>query len=147
VLVLRDGARHKVRAGSLAHPAAAVVELCPDVWEPVHIDYPAEGGHAWAPLSAGASAVRAAELGGVDGDGAPAPSAPPTAGVTTTALATGGQQAGGGIAPTPPPAKPTGKAVRAWARERGMSVPARGPLPDDVVAAYQADQVGRPDGG
>lgn len=30
--------------------------------------------------------------------------------------------------------------VRAWAREQGIDVPARGKLPDEVIAAYQAAQ-------
>jgi hypothetical protein len=32
---------HKVRQGSLAHADAAVVQLCPDIWEPLPVDYPA----------------------------------------------------------------------------------------------------------
>lgn len=43
-----------------------------------------------------------------------------------------------------PPAEPviaTGpslKAVRAWAKAEGIDVPARGKLPDEVIARYQA---------
>ena len=40
----------------------------------------------------------------------------------------------------PSAAAPSTKAVRAWARESGIEVPARGPLPDDVVATYLAAQ-------
>lgn len=46
-------------------------------------------------------------------------------------------------APAPAPAVvaevvPSPKDVRAWAAEAGVEVPARGKLPDDVIAAYQA---------
>jgi len=38
----------------------------------------------------------------------------------------------------PEPAdKPAPKAVREWATEQGLDVPARGRLPEDVVEAYQ----------
>lgn len=43
---------------------------------------------------------------------------------------------------TAPADAPEAKAVRAWAREEGIDVPARGKVPDDVVAAYQAAQNG-----
>lgn len=36
------------------------------------------------------------------------------------------------------PAGPAPKDVRAWARAQGIDVPARGQLPADVVAQYQA---------
>lgn len=39
-------------------------------------------------------------------------------------------------------AKTSPKDVRAWARAEGVEVPARGPIPDEVVAAYQAAHAG-----
>jgi hypothetical protein len=33
---------------------------------------------------------------------------------------------------------PSTAKVRAWAREEGLDVPARGPMPDDVVERYTA---------
>lgn len=40
---------------------------------------------------------------------------------------------------TPPPADPpAAKDVRAWAKEKGIEVPARGALPEAVVAQYVA---------
>ncbi|UNZ22193.1 Lsr2 family protein [Streptomyces sp. 891-h] len=39
--------------------------------------------------------------------------------------------------PEKPAAKVDAKAVRAWAAEQGLEVPARGKLPDSVVEAYQ----------
>lgn len=38
--------------------------------------------------------------------------------------------------PAPAPKPPTAKAVRAWAKANSVEVPARGPLPDDIVARY-----------
>lgn len=34
-------------------------------------------------------------------------------------------------------ARPDAKSVRAWAKEQGMDVPAKGRIPDEVVNAYQ----------
>lgn len=47
------------------------------------------------------------------------------------------------VEPAPAPATtddaaPAPKDVRAWAAAEGIDVPARGKLPDDVIAAYQA---------
>lgn len=36
--------------------------------------------------------------------------------------------------------QPSAKDVRAWAKETGVAVPSRGPIPDEVVAQYQADR-------
>jgi hypothetical protein len=89
VMVSLAGTPHKVRQGSLAHPDAEVVGLCPDVWESLSLslDYPA---------------------------------------------------------PTPEPVasaeEPAPKDVRAWARDQGIDVPARGKVPDDVVEQYKAAQ-------
>lgn len=41
-----------------------------------------------------------------------------------------------------PAPKPPAKAVRAWAKEQGIEVPARGPLPDDVIERYVAAHQG-----
>ena len=51
----------------------------------------------------------------------------------------------GPAASTPPSAggaAPTNKAVRAWAKAEGIDVPARGKIPDDVIAQYEAAQGG-----
>lgn len=40
----------------------------------------------------------------------------------------------------PDPPAPSAAKVRAWAKAEGLDVPARGPMPDDVIAAYQAAQ-------
>lgn len=52
----------------------------------------------------------------------------------------GGADAGTAVAgeEEPPATVPAPKAVRAWARGQGIDVPARGPLPEDVVARYLA---------
>lgn len=41
-------------------------------------------------------------------------------------------------APAATEAPPPAKDVRAWARAEGLDVPARGPLPDDLVERYVA---------
>lgn len=45
----------------------------------------------------------------------------------------------GKLGPYPLPA-PDPATVRAWAVEHGINVPKRGPIPADVVAAYQEAQ-------
>lgn len=40
----------------------------------------------------------------------------------------------------PDPTQYDAKAVRAWAAQQGVDVPARGKLPDTIVAQYQAAQ-------
>lgn len=41
-MVSSGGTSHKVRRGSLAHPDAPVVGLCPEgTWAPLSLDYPA----------------------------------------------------------------------------------------------------------
>ncbi|WP_083924457.1 Lsr2 family DNA-binding protein [Nocardiopsis lucentensis] len=52
-------------------------------------------------------------------------------------LASGGSATGAVASSEPSTAE-----VRAWAREHGYEVPARGKLPDDVVAAYKAAHEG-----
>lgn len=42
--------------------------------------------------------------------------------------------------------KPDAKDVRAWAKDNGIDVPARGPIPDAFIERYKADQ-GTSDGG
>jgi len=41
-------------------------------------------------------------------------------------------------APADESPEPAAKDIRAWARAEGIDVPARGPIPDEFAAAYQA---------
>jgi len=46
----------------------------------------------------------------------------------------------GEVAPAGEPEGPSARAVRAWARKHDLEVPARGKVPDELVAAYLAAQ-------
>lgn len=134
-VVVLDGTPHRVRRGrTTAHADAPVVRARPDLWRPIVVDYPATGPATHITINVSevpdekalVEAVRAAITNHPGG----------------TVVALGGNDSrastlapAGGAA-----AKPAPKAIRAWARERGIEVPARGTLPDDVVAAYQAAQ-------
>jgi hypothetical protein len=122
VVVARVGARvvvngrpHRIFAGgTTAHADASVVREHPELWRPFVPDIPAD--------TPGPAATGADEAPGGGSE-------PGGAGEGETAAE---------VRPASAAVKPTNKAVRAWARETGTPVPARGPLPDDVVAAYIA---------
>ena len=52
----------------------------------------------------------------------------------------GGNGDGDGDGTSTSPVAPAPKDVRAWAKAEGIEVPARGPLPETVVAQYMAAQ-------
>lgn len=54
----------------------------------------------------------------------------------------GGRPAGDAREPDGTVPAPTTREVRAWAKEQGIDVPARGRVPDSVFDAYQAAQAG-----
>ena len=113
--VVVDGIPRQIRRGrTTAHADAGVVLEHPDLWEPFRVDFPAT---VAATVTAEAAPVRHEEP-------------EPVAATDQASEAPAGAQAS-------TEGRPPAKDVRAWARAEGLDVPARGPLPDELVAAYR----------
>jgi hypothetical protein len=109
------GGRRKIRKGeTTAHAASWIVRDKPHLWRPIELDFPADDPEPAAEPPVADEAVP--EVSSATPDNPEAPE---------------GDQAGA-------EPEPAAKDVRAWARAEGLDVPARGPLPDDIVARYKA---------
>lgn len=122
------GVVHTVRRRiTTAHPSSAVVQDYPELWEPISVDFP-------APLSAeGTGSVLTINLLEVVDEAA----------LLEHVRAAWSEIQGEGPASTPAAGatkEPSPKDVRAWAKDQGLDAPARGKLPDELVARYKAAQ-------
>jgi len=123
VTIHHERRRHRLKVGeTVAHRDSWIVRHKPDLWKPLVVHYPA----APAP-------------GGPGPEGAPsAATEPPDADPDGTKPEPPDVDADPPVTDPPAAPKPTAKAVRAWAKDEGIEVPARGPIPDDIVDRYQA---------
>lgn len=101
-----------LRGRTHAHVDSRIVAQRPHMWRPVVLEFPPD-----------------------DADSAPEPSVPEPGPTPDEVPPSPDDQT-----PTPDPdaPRPAAKDVRAWAKREKIDVPARGPLPDDVVERYQA---------
>jgi hypothetical protein len=108
-----------IRGSTFAHASSWIVKNRPQLWRPVRLDFPPTD-HGEAPSTLDVEALAQAN-----------PNIGPVVDGTEVQAATVAE-------PESSEPKPAAKDVRAWAKAEGIEVPARGPIPDDVIERYRA---------